>query len=311
MSRVMGPKNIPVRTLLTLEVKISTSQDAPTLRQQKSKPRAYENEETTTTKSLSPELTATKKEIQEALTLRTSNEETTIMNKETPDREQIIIEEIATLANSTYHTSMTTSPYVPLGSLGHSHEAQKTKHASSRNQIDLFHISTVQEQDNMSKPVTTQRLPSHGSTSNEDRGGGYAIPNIGVSATPKNTTTKISRPSSGPDPVLTNTLNMDQIQAMLDKTARDIIDDLAKQTDAVKNLKIQFKVKSKNAKETEDPEKSKGQNELPVKSQKTKVNDKPDKTTGATIKDKPEKTTETTVNNEPEKTTGQTKQIKT
>ena len=217
MTRVMGPKSIPIRTTLTPEVKISTSQDAPTLRQQKSKPRAM------TTKSLSPELTATENEIQEAPTLRTSNEETTkIMNKEKTEHRELSDH------RSTYHTSR-------YHRYRNTHEAQKTNdHASSRNQIDLLHISTVQEQDNMSKPVTTQGLPSHGSTSNEDRGGGYAKPNIGVPATPKNTITKISKPSSGPDPELTNTLSMGQIQAMLDKTARDIIDDLTKQTDAVR-----------------------------------------------------------------------------
>ena len=237
----MGPKSIPVRPPLTQEVNdISTSQEAPTLRPtpERHAPRGRDN--ATTTKSLSPELPATKK-FQQPKPRAYGNDETTIMNKETPDREQIIIEEIATLANSTYHTSMTTSPYVPLGSLGHSHEAQKTKHASSRNQIDLFHISTVQEQDNMSKPVTTQRLPSHGSTSNEDRDGDSDTPE--VSATPKNTKTTISTPTSGPDPMH---MTMREVQEILTKIARDITGDLTKQnqqeseeqTDTVTNLQI-------------------------------------------------------------------------
>ena len=108
-----GPQINNSQPPLTQEVnKISTSQEAPTLRpthpkphayghkQQKSKPRAYGNEAATTQKSLSPELTATKKEqqskpraygyketrikkeSQEAPMLRINNKETTIMNKE-------------------------------------------------------------------------------------------------------------------------------------------------------------------------------------------------------------------------------------
>jgi hypothetical protein len=300
----MGPKQIPVRTSITPEVKtISTSQEAPTLRPtpQRHAPRGRANtskEETTTTKSLSPELTATKKRKPPKPRAYGYEEpkKTTIMKEEKPDREQI-----ATVANSPYN-SMVNSPYVPVGSLRQHHEAQKTKHASSRNQIDLLHISTIQEHDNMSKPVTTQRLLSRGSTSNEDRDDGNAIPD--VSATPKDTTTKISTPQSGPDP---EHITMAELQAILKTTPRDNTDDLRKQhqtvneeqTDAVKNLKTQFNkqtVTSKKAKESKDPEQSKGQNEQPVKSQKAKVKEKPDKTTGSKVK------------NEPEKTTGQTNQ---
>ena len=258
-SRVMGPKQIPVRTTLPQEVKRYPSQEAPTLRQQKTKPRAYANEETTTTKSLSPELTATKKENQEATRLRTKTTRTTIMNKEeTPDREQIA----TLLANSPYNYMNDLSIRATRLPRATSRR-QKTKHASSRNKNDLLQISTSKEQDNMSKPVKTQQQLSRGSTSNEDRDGDNDTPE--VSATPTTPT-----PPSGPDPVH---ITMAEIQTMRETTARAITDDLTKQnnqaqeehTDAVKNLQIKFneqQVKSKKSQDKDDPDKTTGQMKL-------------------------------------------------
>ena len=123
-----------------------------------SKPRAYDDEETTTTKSLSPELTATMKKRQEAPTLRPTPERhaaprgrahetkktntpsrfnrTKSCSAPSPDSNKVQLrivspstetktrdyrEQIATLANSPYNY-MTTSPYVPVGPLRQHHE---------------------------------------------------------------------------------------------------------------------------------------------------------------------------------------------
>jgi hypothetical protein len=167
----MGPKSIPVRPSITPEVKkISTSQEAPTLRphpkkpraygykQQKSKPRAYGNETATLMKSLSPELKAqnsTKKEQKPKPSAycyeETKNKETKIMKEKQPDREQV-----------NHYILCSRLPYVAVGPLRQHHEALKnTKHAStSRNKTDLLHISRVQTQENMSKPVTTKPISS-------------------------------------------------------------------------------------------------------------------------------------------------------
>ena len=278
-----GPQINNSQPTLTQQVNKISSQQAPKLRQQTSKPRAYDNEEqqhpklraygyeeAATTKSLSPELTATKteqqpklkaygygertikNERQEATTLRTKTTRTTIMNKEeTPDREQTKKLSLNDITVSTCHQA----PW------RQHHEALQNRHASSENTTDLLKISRIQEQDNMSTPVKlNQELPC-ASTSTADRTREDKIPE--VSATPK--TPPPPPPPPGPDP---GDITMAEIQAMLDTYARDITDDLInKETDAVRNLQIQFneqqQVKSNKAAVKDDPDKTTGQTQQP------------------------------------------------
>ena len=259
----MGPKQITVRTTLTPEVtrlqeslKISTSQEAPTLRPTPERHAAPRGRAHETQKTNTP-LRSNRTKSCSAPSPDSNKVQPRIASPSTETKTRDYREQIATLANSPYNF-MTTSPYVPLGSLGQHHEALNDKHASSENTTDLLQISRLQEHDNTSTPVTPTRELLRGSISSADHTREYEIPE--VSATPKT-----PPPPPGPDLVH---ITMADIQAIMTKTARDIKDDLKKQeneeqTDAVKNLQIRF-------------------NEQQVKSKKATVKDKPDKTTGQT-----------------------------